>query len=31
MSDPSDNPVRELISESHRRSLWHVLENEKGS
>ena len=25
MSDPSDNPLKRLISEIHRRSLWQVL------
>ena len=25
MSDPSDNPLRKLIGEVHRRSLWQVL------
>ena len=24
MSDPSDNPLRKLIREIHRRSLWQV-------
>ena len=25
MSDPLDNPLRKLISEIHRRSLWQVV------
>ena len=25
MSDPSDNPLKRLIGEIHRRSLWQVL------
>ena len=25
MSDPSDNPLKRLIGEIHRRSLWRVL------
>ena len=25
MSDPSDNPLKHLIGEIHRRRLWQVL------